>query len=132
MSQWSTQTVVSVQLVRRTFYTLCTYDCHHVREFWDALNDFLTENGIPGLPMSRTNILFGIQDEKPVSFHNTLILLGKKLVWSAKFKDTTPRINIFKYVLRDYLNNLKMVCSILNKDNDFEDTWGLLYLILSM
>ena len=83
------------------------------------------------LPMGRTTILFGVHDEKANSFLNSLILLGKKFVWSAKFKDTAPRMNIFKYVLRDYVSNLKMVSSILRKEDEFEDIWGLLYLVLS-
>ena len=108
------------------------YECPHVQNFWRSLNEFLVENSIPPLPMSRTTILFGNHDEKPNSLANTLILLGKKFVWSAKFKDTVPRLNIFKYVLRDYVSNLKMVSNILQKEEEFEQIWGLLYLMLSM
>ena len=39
---------------------------------------------------------------------------------------------IFKYVLRDYVSNLKMVSNILQKEEEFEQIWGLLYLMLSM
>ena len=106
------------------------YDCRHVQSFWSAFNDFLANNTIPSLDVARTNILFGVKEEKINSLQNTLILLGKKYVWTSKFKGTAPRINIFQNILREYLNNLKMVHSILGKDDDFENTWGLLYLLL--
>ena len=59
-----------------------------------------------------------------------MILLAKKFIWTAKFKDTRPRLNIFKNTLKYYLHNLCAAYEIMDKSDLFEETWGVLYHIL--
>ena len=73
--------------------------------------------------MSRNNILFGIQDEMPNSFHNTLILLGKKFVWISKFKDTVPRMTMALYMLGiQHTNTNCYVCRPVQKRHRHANT----------
>ena len=106
------------------------HTCEHSSNFWNGLNQFLTENMVPPVPTSRLNILFGNHREKSNSLENTLILLGKKFLWTSKFKNSIPTINGFKNVLKWYLGNLAVTSEILGKSVEFDEMWGRLYYTL--
>ena len=106
------------------------FSCRLVQKFWNDLNLFLADNNIPQLPLNRLNILFGSLSEDCNSRENMLILLAKKFIWTAKFKDTAPKINIFKNTLKYFLYNQNIASEIRNKSDEFDNMWGRLYHIL--
>ena len=106
------------------------YYCNHSANIWNILNQFLSENNVPTISMTRTNILFGNPKEKSNSLENTLILLVKKYIWCSKFKDSIPTLIGFKNVLKYYLNSLSVTYEILGNSVQFDEIWGRLYYIL--
>ena len=76
------------------------------------------------LPISRLQILFGIHDEPFDSISNTAVLIGKRVIWSSKFKKTPPDLQHYKKSLKDYLTLLNYCSRIKNAALMFNDQWG--------
>ena len=87
-----------------------------VRTYFQTLNT--------NVPTSRLQILFGVLDEKFDSTQNTIIMIGKRVIWASKHRKDKPKINHFKATLKDYLIVLKICKTITNLCNQFNDQWG--------
>ena len=94
-----------------------------MHKFWTDLNDFLLDNLSCPIPLNIFSVLFGVHAERPDSVLNTLILLGKQYIWKVKFSETRPTLVGFKWMLGDYLDNLKVVFTIKNNINEYFELW---------
>ena len=55
---------------------------------------------------------------------NTLILLGKRVIWACKQKKVKPTKQIFLAELKNYLAVLNVCCAIKNSSTRFNGQWG--------
>ena len=100
------------------------WECPIVKNFWDALEDFLTNTIHMPTHFTRLKILFGDHDEGVDSVNNILVLVAKRFVWCQKFRPLRPTLcNFIKYFV-NYLETLKMVNVIKNNEDEFNDHWG--------
>ena len=84
------------------------YDCHLVQNLWTEVGDWFGSLAID-LPLSRTNVLFGIQNQLISSVPNSVILYVKYYIWITKQKQYSLSIVALKNFFRTKLNDLKNV-----------------------
>ena len=97
--------------------------CNVTIDFWASVRTYFQTFNII-FPTSRLQILFGILDEKFDSTLNTIVMLGKRVIWASKHKKEKPNINHFKAVLKDYLIVLKICKTVSDLCIQFNDQWG--------
>ena len=98
-------------------------ECNFSQKFWIEVKNYFLDFTI-FIPTSRLQILFGVLDETFDSKKNTVIMIGKRVIWASKFKKNLPNLMTFKTTLRDYLVLLKMCHSFQQTSNLFNDQWG--------
>ena len=99
------------------------FTCNVSQQFWaEIFNYFLGFNIV--IPLSRLRILFGVLDEPFDSTINTVVMLGKQVIWTCKYKKTKPTLLFLKRSLKDYLIVLRYCHSIRNENEIFNDQWG--------
>ena len=101
------------------------FDCNHVSNFWLEIHGWLGSINI-NFPLSINNVLFGYKQENFDSEVNYLFLLGKRYVWTNKFKDTELSVAAFKNFLKHKLEELRDSYDYLNKSNLF-DHWLIIF-----
>ena len=101
------------------------YQCHLVQQFWVQVKLYLLDFD-HYLPVTRLPILFGIHDQDYNSVLNTIILLGKRVIWTCKKNKNPPKLSHFKNSLLDYLKILKVSQVLQNSSLVFEAQWGII------
>ena len=99
------------------------YLCPVSQRFWAETKQYLDKFNL-FLPVTRLQILFGIITQTCDSVLNTIILLGKHLIWTCKHSKKIPNLNHFKNSLAAHLNNLKVCYVIKSLGHIFDDQWG--------
>ena len=95
--------VPSIEKIAHLFY-----DCHLVQYLWTEVGDWFGSLAID-LPLSRTNVLFGIQNQLITSVPNYVILYVKYYIWITKQKQHHLSMVALKNFFRAKLNDLKNV-----------------------
>ena len=102
-----------------TLFTQCQISVN----FWAEIRSYLLNFAI-NLPTSRLQLLFGKLDEGYDSQINTIIMIGKRVIWTSKYKKNIPTISHFKASLKDYLVLLKVCKTVTNCVDQITDQWG--------
>ena len=105
------------------------YQCFISQQFWVQVKQFLLKFDLY-LPVTRLPILFGILDQDSNSVLNTVIVLGKRLIWICKKTSKKPNLAFFKHSLAEFLNTLKTCFVIQSLGHIFEGQWGTILLEL--
>ena len=74
--------------------------------------------------MSRLKVLFGVLDQPYDSTVNTVIMIGKQVIWACKQRKSIPNLTYFKNSLKDYLIVLKYCSNMNNTCLVFNDQWA--------
>ena len=101
------------------------WECQTTRNFWSQVRTFLADHTFQ-LPDSRLSILFGFSREPWDSVSNTIVMIGKQVIWQSKVKKQRPNLLQFKGLLKKYLLLLRYCCTIENSDSsllNFKQQW---------
>ena len=88
------------------------FDCLYTMTFWEDLQDWLSTKIQLLNPLTRENIVFGIniKDNKSELVLNNLLLLAKFFIHTSKWRKTKPLFHVFKKDLVDnHLSALKIM-----------------------
>ena len=99
------------------------FNCEISRKFWAEIANFFIGLNI-NIPLSRLSILFGITNESASSTVNTLILIGKQVIWTCKHKQIIPNFELYKRYVKDYLLLVKYCEEIRCTKYQFSNQWG--------
>ena len=91
------------------------WECHVSQNFWSQVRTYLADNTFH-LPDSRLGILFGFPREPWNSLTNTIVMIGKQVIWKSKVKEQRPTLIQFKRMLKSYLLLLRYCCHIDNSE----------------
>ena len=107
------------------------WECNYVQEFWVELSEFFFDNALILVPLDKNKILFGVQNEKPDSIVNTIILVAKQYIWRNKFNETHTSLSLvaFRRILKYKIEEFEIASQIL-KNNEFFERWNNVYRIL--
>ena len=103
------------------------YQCFVSQRFWVEIKQYLLIKFNLYLPVERLSILFGIVNQAYSSVLNTIIILGKQLIWSCKHGNKLPTLSHFKNSLAENLKTVKMCFMLKNQEPIFDDQWGNIY-----
>ena len=130
-----TNSVVShfVPLVNDT----CSFGCNHretiselywgcplVNQFWNNVKNFFLLKQLLPAHYTKLTVLFGIHDQTPDSVENILIMVAKRYIWQEKFRNLNPTFIAFAKYLLNFLETMKIVSIIKNKEGEFYGQWG--------
>lgn len=106
------------------------YQCFVSKRFWVEIKQYFLLKFNIYLPVERLSILFGVLNQDHTSILNTIILLGKQLIWSCKHGKKHPTLAHFKNSLAEHLKIVKLCFVLKSKVEIFEDQWGNIHLDL--
>ena len=106
------------------------YQCFISQRFWVEIKQYLLQKFNIYLPVERLSILFGVLDQDPSSILNTIILIGKQLIWACKHGKKRPTLSYFKNSLAEHLRILRMCYVFKSQGHIFDDQWGNIHLDL--
>ena len=98
------------------------WECTVAQEFWGQVRQFLAGHTYH-LPDSRLGILFGFIREAWDSINNTIVMIGKQVIWICKVKKQTPTLVHFKSRLKYYLMLLEYCSKIDSVRYSFNNHW---------
>lgn len=108
------------------------YQCFVSMRFWVEIKQYLHIKFNLYLPVERLSILFGILNQDHTSVLNTVIIIGKQLIWACKHGNKHPTLPHFKNSLLEHLKTVKMCFMLKNQGHIFDDQWGSIHLDLLM
>ena len=98
------------------------WECTVTQEFWGQVRLFIAGH-THHLPDSKLGVLFGFTRESWDSLNNTIIMIGKQVIWNSKVKKQTPTLIQFKRLLKYYLMLLEYCSKIDSVRCTFDQQW---------
>ena len=108
--------------------TIChlLWNCPTVKEFWQELQRTMTREctNCENLKFAEKFVLFGVQ-QNFVSDRtiDCIILMAKMYIYKSKWKQTPPRMNVFKLLLKERYKLEKYMYAIRGCSEKFEKDW---------
>ena len=86
------------------------YECEIIQNFWQSVIDWVKTKYPHTLNFNSTaqNIIFGItENTKSNNILNLIILITKKYIYNARYKDQVPNIQALKQILKFHYKSEK-------------------------